>query len=243
MQKVLFFGLGHLGEFFLKQNKDFEITATKRTIDKEYQIQVTSFELGQDWHDSQECDAYVISFPPPENYSDKLAKLLNEIDIKKKIIFISSTSVFGKGIITEDSEKLGTRRNALELIKCEDQIETLENYVIIRPGGLIDEKRHPRNFTERMTTISNSKTNVNLVHTSDVAAFIHHVLKNDLKNTTYNLVCDDHPTKEAFYGSFNQNIHFDQKGSFERVIRNNKSIQSGFEYKFKTLDWCLQEVE
>ena len=241
MQKLLFFGLGHLGDFFLKQNKTLEITATKRTLDKEYEIKTFPFELGQDWNDSQDYDAYVISFPPPENYATKLSKLLSEIDTSKKVVFISSTSVFGTGIITEESERLGTRRNALELIKCEKMIEGLKDYVIIRPGGLIDEKRHPKNFTKRMTYISKSKTNVNLVHTGDVAAFIHHVLKNDLRNTSYNLTCDDHPTKEAFYGRFNHSIDFDPKDSQERIIENQKSKNSGFDYQYKTLVWCDQD--
>lgn len=238
MSKVLFMGLGHLGNLFLQQNNSHNITGTKRNSDDNMSCHILEYCLGTDWNYGNDFDVVIISFTPVESYAKHLEKLLNSIGDGPKIILISSTSVFGSGQINEGSEKIGRARNAQELIKCEELIQKLPNFLIVRPGGLIDEKRHPQNFTKKMVKITSSNTNVNLVHTNDVAAFLHFAIDHNLTNEDFNLVCDDHPTKAEFYARFNDTLAFDSENSELRIIDNSKSKKTGFKYQFDNLDWC-----
>lgn len=237
-KKVLFLGLGHLGLFFLKENHTNTIVGTRRNIHQKTGIALIQYTLGQKWISSEKFDIIIVSFPPVKDYALKLKELLNDLGPFDQVIFISSTSIFRSGHITENSEKVGLTPNGQELIECEQLIETLENYVIIRPGGLIDSLRNPKKIAKKMTTITKSQTNVNLVHTSDVAAFLNHVIDRQIVNETYNLVCSDHPSKELFYGRFNSQITFKAEKSEIRVIDNSKSKSIGFRYHFDDLSWC-----
>lgn len=237
MKKILFLGLGHLGNFFIKHNQNYSITGTKRHIDPSMNIPIIAYTLGEVWKDSTHFETIIISFPPVPDYSIKLASLLNELPPFKKVIFISSTSVYGTGMITEESIKNSQRRNSIELIKCERLIEGFEDYIIIRPGGLIDQIRHPRNLLKNSHTVKKSKSHVNLVHTYDVASFLHFAIEKNLTNEGYNLVCDDHPTKEKLYRPFYPHHTFDPEDSEQRVIDNAKSKNTGFSYKYSKLEW------
>ncbi len=236
MKKVLFLGLGHLGQFFVRQNNGkFNIIGTKRQQITDLGCPIIPYSLGSPWSAPKDFDSIVISFPPQENYSQKLQLLLDDLKPIHQIIFISSTSVFGPGEINEDSPKEGQTKNAKELIQCEEMISAIQGSLIIRPGGLIDEKRTPKNFLKKVSKISKSLTPVNLVHTYDVAAFIHFAIEERLIDNSYNLVCDDHPTKEEFYGGFGLDLHFDPTGSQHRVISNAKSKNTRFKYTYSKL--------
>ena len=234
--RVLFLGLGHLGKVFLDQNQTLSITGTKRKLSDDTACPLLSYDLNEKWKGPRDFDSIIISFPPSVNYSSKLEELLNQLGPFHQLIFISSTSVFGLGHITEESPKHGKSKNALELIRAEEIISKYRG-LILRPGGLIDEKRHPQHFLKRVSTISKSKTPVNLVHTADVASFLHFAINNGLSNDSYNLICDDHPTKEEFYGQFDLNCDFDSKDSQQRIISNLKSKEAGFTYMYPSLDW------
>ncbi|EQC50151.1 NADH(P)-binding protein, PF13460 family [Bacteriovorax sp. BSW11_IV] len=237
MKKILFFGVGHLGNIFLKQNKLHSIIGTKRSADANLGSPIIPYSLGDSWIGPTDFDVVIISFPPSENYAKKIEALVKNFHSKTQIIFISSTSVFGDGLINEMSEREGQARNARELILCENHIKARDNYLIIRPGGLIDENRHPKNFLRKMNSVASSQTNVNLVHTSDVASFIHFAIEKNLINEDYNLVCDAHPTKEEFYGHFHLDLTYNHEGSKLRIIENSKSKSTGFKYNFGDLDW------
>ena len=75
------------------------------------------------------------------------------------------------------------------------------------------------------------------MYTADVASFLHYAMEKRLINGDYNLICDDHPTKEEFYSRFQNNISFDSNGSEYRIIDNSKSKSTGFIYQFNHLDW------
>lgn len=236
---ILFLGLGHLGGLFVDQNTGYTITGTKRSLDHSFNCSLIPYSLGEKWEGPDHYDVVIISFPPMEDYCSSIQKLFQKLTPMKQLIFISSTSVFGEGLITEDSPKEGKTTNALELIKCEAWIREQENSLIIRPGGLIDEQRHPQRFLQKVPVIKKSKTNVNLVHTADVAAFLHYAIENELKDEDFNLVCSAHPTKEELYSRLLPNLKFDSLDSQKRIIDNSKSLRTGFTYQYNNLEWLL----
>lgn len=239
MSKILFCGLGHLGHFFVKQNNSHEIFGTRRNVGEPADCELIKFSLGEEWMGPWDFDVIIISFPPVEGYAVKLEKLLSTVGGDTLVIFVSSTSVYGAGHITEKSEKNPQTKNAYELIACEKLISTHSNFIVVRPGGLIDHKRHPKNFVMKMVKLTNSMTNVNLVNTEDVAAFLHFVIDHKITNEDFNLVCDDHPTKEEFYSRFSDDLIFDTDNSELRIIDNSKSKSTGFKYQFKNFDWLI----
>jgi len=237
MKNILFLGFGHLASFFLKQNHIHNITGTKRHADLNISCPILPFTLGEPWKGPNNFDIIIISFPPQKDYVIYLENLLKEVIARELTIFISSTSLFGSGEISESSPLQAVTPNAIELLNCEHFIKKIENYIIIRPGGLVDTLRHPKNFLKKSSIIKQSMTNVNLVHTYDVASFLHFLIDNKIINEEFNLVCDDHPTKEEFYSRFNQNLLFDPTNSNFRIINNSKSKSIGFNYRFNSLDW------
>ena len=197
---------------------------------------ILPFLLGEKWRGPKDFHTILISFPPSENYSLKLESILDQLGSFNQLIFISSISVFGPGHIDEESPKLGKSKNALELIDAEKVICERKG-LIVRPGGLIDQKRHPKRFLKKVSKISKSESPVNLVHTADVASFLHFAIENNLTNDSFNLVCNDHPSKEEFYSRFNLDCSFDPIDSQKRIISNLKSIEAGFIYQYPNLDW------
>ena len=120
-----------------------------------------------------------------------------------KVIFVSSTSVFSAGTINNDSEKSPMTKNAKLLDQVESYIQDkFPLSIIIRPGGLVDEVRHPRKFFTKAAQMKNSHHTPNLIHTEDVARFIHHCIDSKVKPGTFNLVAPMKKTKKEFYGRF-----------------------------------------
>ncbi len=232
---ILFLGHGHLGKFFSDQNTNLNITGTRRSLSHDESF--IQYSLGEEWIFNKKYDVIIISFPPQEDYAKKLMNLISQLGEFDKILFISSTSVYGDGEISELSLREGTTRNAKELIPCEDIIKKIPNSYIIRPSGLIDEIRHPKYFFSKNKKIVKAKNSVNLVHTFDVAAFLHYLICHNIKAGDYNLVCDDHPSKEEFYTRFHDDLSFDYTDSSLRVISNAKTKSSGFKYRFPHLSW------
>ncbi len=236
MKKNLFLGLGHLGNHFVAKNRNYLITGTMRNPSLIEGAAILPYTLGEEWSHRTDFDIVIVSFPPQKNYAKMLEDLLHNFNCAK-IIFVSSTSIYGPGLISELSPPSPQTDNANELVKSEEVIKKLNQYLIIRPGGLIDEKRHPRNFLQKSRTIKKAKTQVNLVHTADIASFLHFAIEKGLHNEDFNLVCDDHPSKEEFYKKLNTELIFENEGSEDRIISNSKSKNFGFNYQYPSLEW------
>ncbi len=162
--------------------------------------------------------AVVFSFPPRDGYEKFLIECDKFFDPETPWIFISSTSAVDYNFFLAGLEKkLGKLGRKL---------------TVIRPGGLVDDVRNPKNFFKDKT-LKGSETPINLVHTQDVARAVLHIIKNNLYGHSFNLVSDDHPTKAEFYGSLIKDLKMDPEGSEpERVISNEKIKKTGFQFKY-----------
>jgi len=153
----------------------------------------------------------IINVPPrlrgnnKENYVTKMHLLHAEIkksDIKK-IIFVSSTSVYGaaEGEVSETTTPTPNTESGKQLIASEkifrDDIE-LET-TIIRFGGLINEERHPVTMLSKKESLSNGNIPINLIHRNDCIRIIETVLNEGWWNSIINGVYPYHPKKETYY--------------------------------------------
>ncbi|MAW08087.1 MAG: hypothetical protein CME61_07380 [Halobacteriovoraceae bacterium] len=199
---VLLVGNGHLGGFITKLLG--KIHYTKRTRgDNESLLFDLDHTVKFTYPDSIETIIWTI--PPHPNTENALEVLKN-----KNLIFISSTGVFTNGKVTNQSVPDSDSKNGVLLSRAEKFIEdNFKRFVIIRPGGLVDNLRHPKNFFKTSKNIKNSNHPINLVHTEDVARFVIHLCKQSFYKEKYNLVANPNQiTKKQFYSSFDLKNEF-----------------------------------
>ena len=206
-KKTFIFGLGHLASFLLKElNPDSNIHGTCRTPQNETTIPLTHqipYICGAPLPSmcQENWDVVIWSFPPVSHYLKCLKEAQELFPKNIPWIFISSTSVYKEGTVTEDSPRTATNfRGDANLVELEDYLMSLPRKVsILRPGGLVDAIRHPKKFIKGRTEIMASNSKLNLVHTQDVARFIDHVISKNLYGEHFNLVSDTQASKKEFY--------------------------------------------
>jgi nucleoside-diphosphate-sugar epimerase len=251
-KKLLIVGLGHLAKFICDEEdaNSYNIFGTYRDLKKVESFNVTKYHF--DTSDSRtidnlplDMDVVIFNMPMIDGYSQLIQELDKRFTTQTSFVFISSTSVYGVGQITESSKQLGVSRNSASLIELESLIKSnpKREYLIIRPGGLIDSQRNPANFLSKKEIILEANQLINLVHTQDVARFIWHCLEANIWNEEFNLVSDNHSTKKAFYSGEISRLNLRQpkwmdSNITERIISNSKAKSSGFQFLWAKL--CIK---
>lgn len=205
-QKILIMGIGWLGLPLALKLKDlgFQISGTttnhnkKLRLEKEWNIHTSVFELpkkfldnseeSQNKHFFKDIDTLILNTPPqkhlfPDRYiiEEFLTWLKDEIEFKGKIIFISSTSVYGPnlGAVDEHTPPSPVTIGGYELLSAENFLaKHFLNYCIIRPGGLIGGERHPIKFLQGKTNVAQGNSFLHLVYREDLIDLILKVLNN-----------------------------------------------------------------
>ena len=159
----------------------------------------------------------------------------------KKVIFISSTSVYGNSdkMVTEESETLPCALVTIEnLFKNSTHFET----AIIRFAGLFGYNRKPGNFFKNGRKIPNPEGFVNMIHQDDCIQLIEKVIEKNAWNQIFNGCADTHPTRKEFYTKCTLDIELENPNFEEvteiqqKVISNKKSIEIlGLSYQFGDL--------
>lgn len=167
-------------------------------------------------HFLKESSFVIISFPPKKTdnfnstYMEEIKSILPFITSNKKIIFISSTSVYKNtnGWITEKTPPKPERKSGKVILEAENILkETFKkNLTIIRFSGLIGGKRHPGNFLANKKQLSNGKSPINVIHLDDCIGLISAVITKNCWGEIFNGSVDKHPTREDFYTKAAQNI-------------------------------------
>lgn len=120
----------------------------------------------------------------------------------KRIIFVSSTSVYGESfdIIDETTLTIPTTDSGKAILLAEKiVVEGNINSVILRFGGLAGPGRHPGKFLAGKTGLSSGAQSVNFLHLQDAIGVIQYFLLNDFGQELYNVVAPSHPRKDDFY--------------------------------------------
>ncbi|MEO0526820.1 MAG: SDR family oxidoreductase [Bacteroidota bacterium] len=156
-------------------------------------------------------DVLVINVPPrlrrgsKENYTKKMQFLYQAVKTSniKKIIFVSSTSVYGniQGDVTEDTLAVPQTESGKQLLVSENMFkndDTLKS-TIIRFGGLIGPTRHPVTMLSGRKSLYNGNAHINLIHLEDCIGIINAIISNDWWNELFNGVYPHHPSKKEYY--------------------------------------------
>ena len=154
----------------------------------------------------------------------------------QKVIFISSTSVYGKlnKVMTEEDVVLKLPLTEIEnLFKENTYFET----TIIRFAGLFGDERHPANWFKNGKKIPQPKGFVNMVHKEDCIEIIHEIIAQNCWNEIFNACSNHHPTRREFYTIAKLSHDFDapkfeENEVYEWKIISSKKIQGILNYTF-----------
>ncbi len=192
----------------------------------------------------------IINIPPKlrglnkENFVAKIENLILFIEISfiKKVIFVSSTSVYAENneIVTEESIPNPDSESGKQLLQVENILLHNKNFktTILRFGGLIGDDRNPIKMLAGRENIENPDAVINFIHQQDCINILLKIIeKNDFNNEVYNAVAPFHPTRIDYYTK--KAIEFNlippkfkhDKPSSRKTISSEKLIKE-FNYNF-----------
>ena len=168
---------------------------------------------------------------------DDFKRLISEIEKStiKKIVFISSTSVYPSlnKEMTEEDETVDSPLATIEKLFINN---TNFKTTIIRFAGLFGGSRHPGNwFSEKK--VPNPNGFVNMIHREDCIAIIEKIIENNTFGEVFNACSNHHPTRKEFYINARKSLgkslpEFDNTTTAYKIINSDK-LTKQLNYQFK----------
>ncbi len=201
-----------------------------------------------------ESEILVLNIPPglrkhPENdFVNQMQFLITHIEASsiKKIIFISSTSVYADEesipTITEESIKNPDSPSGKQLLEVENVIENNKSFqtIILRFSGLFGDHRHPAKSLSGRSNLKNANAPVNLIHLKDCIGIIQKLVKKDEWDEAFNASTTPHPSRKDYYTSVCKAMDLPLPKFDEDLPSKGKHIDSsklkrqlGYEFKVK----------
>lgn len=271
--KVSILGCGWLGFPLAKKLIEigFEVkgsttTENKLAVLKSNKIAPYLLEVSE--HKISECisdflynaDILIIDIPPglrkiieatsEKTFVAKIEKLIPFIENStvKKVIFISSTSVYADtspiSTVTEESILHPDSESGKQLVEVENLLRNNSNFqtTIIRFGGLIGEERNIVKMLTGKTNVANPDAPINLIHQQDCIGIIEAILKqvqlDKVWNETFNAVAPIHPTRKKYYTEKAKQLHLtaplfnENDTNFGKIVSSEK-LENVLGYTFK----------
>jgi len=166
--------------------------------------------LGDLEHLLEESSALVLNIPPGlrnEAGGGFISRIRNFSNLLQqypslKLLFVSSTSVFGRsqGSVWESSNPRPENASGAEILEAEGLLSSERpGTTILRPGGLIGGQRHPVLHLAGRKGLPNGDDPVNLVQRSDLVRLMYWILQEGHWGETVHAVYPDHPGKSDYY--------------------------------------------
>ncbi|WP_289663780.1 SDR family oxidoreductase [Flavobacterium panacagri] len=201
-----------------------------------------------------ESEMLIINIPPklrnenPDSerkvFVEKIKNLIPFVEKSniKKILFVSSTSVYGddNNVVTEETIPNPETESGRQLLLAETLLQNNPNFetTILRFGGLIGEDRHPVKFLTGKENLENPDAPVNLIHQKDCIGIIEEIIKQSKWNEVFNAVASFHPTREEYYTQKAKDLNLvlpkfsSEKSNIKKTISSGK-IETILNYQFK----------
>ena len=228
-ENISILGCGWLGlplAAYLVQH-DFIVNGSVRSAEKKALLEsknIMPFLVDIDKEDAIDIDFFstnvlVIAIPSKNILGfQKLISIIEKSSIKK-VIFISSTSVYptSEKEIKETNKTLETPLASIEkLFLKHSGFKT----TILRFGGLFGANRNPASFFKNGRIIKNPEGVVNMIHQEDCIDIIHRIIEREIETEVFNACADTHPTRRDFYTNVKLKL-----GLETPVFEENKPIQ------------------
>ncbi|MDA3928954.1 MAG: hypothetical protein PF541_08325 [Prolixibacteraceae bacterium] len=197
-----------------------------------------------------QTDILFINIPPRRilgielAYPNQVKQLLPYIQQYKikKVIFISSTSVYPEAnkTVRENENLRPDKGSGIACLQAEDVLlsETEFKTTVVRFGGLIGADRNPLRFMKRGIKNGPAAKPINLIHLDDCIGIIHHIVTNEIWEEVINGTCPIHPTREEFYVEAAKIAGvepplFDKYSSFKFKTVSSEKLTSNLGYTFR----------
>ena len=176
-----------------------------------YLLRLTPEPEGNGLNDFFASEVVFLNFPPGRRRKDVGSFLERAIEgligamcagQVRRVVFASSTSVYGVGRVIESDATLKPSLTASgrALLRAENalQQESAFTTTVLRYGGLYGYERRPGRFLMGRK-VSGGRCAVNLVHRDDAVGVAVHVIEQGIDDEVFNVCADRHPTRKAFY--------------------------------------------
>ncbi len=206
-------------------------------------LQLHGDELGAEFEPFFDADVLVVTVPPngrrepPSAFEERLQPLQDWIEKGpiQWVIYTSSTGVYqdANGVVDEDSSK---REDAPTLAAERLFAGWTGDLTVLRFGGLFGDVRQPARYFQGKQDIPNGDAPINFVHLDDCIGATLHVLEHGLRNTPFNVVCSEHPSRAAYYTHMCEQLGLPlpsfQSGKGDwKIVSNQKLLDSGYEMR------------
>jgi nucleoside-diphosphate-sugar epimerase len=273
-EKIAILGCGWLGLPLAKSllSKGYEVKGSTTSESKlevlknagilSFQIQLEENQIiGKIEDFLKETDVLVIDIPPglrrdfstslEMTFVNKIKTLIPYIEKSgiQKVVFVSSTSVYGDSFpiveITEETKPNPDTESGKQLVITEVLLQSNSHFktTVIRFGGLLGDDRHPIKFLAGRTNVENPDAPVNMIQREDCIGIIEKTLDfaRDDKwewNQTFNAVAPQHPTRKAYYHKKAEILNlplptFAEDSESKGKIISSKKVEMILEYSFQ----------
>lgn len=205
MEKIAIISLGRLGKVLYKELIELghQVVGTYHSKPKNIPGEIP-YDYTLDTLPVEILNSDIIIFnltPSTIGTKEKFSRFLDQIP-DKKLIFVSSTSVYGmQGDIDEDSPLVPDTSSGKFLKDCEQIILDHNNLSqIIRPAGLYSESMHPGDYLSGRDLPYDGMAVVNLISISEVSQLILKLMRTDIR--VLNAVNTHHPNKKEYYTDY-----------------------------------------
>jgi nucleoside-diphosphate-sugar epimerase len=209
----------------------------------------------------KETNVLVIDIPPglkkeissslEMTFVNKIKNLIPFIEKSgiQKVVFVSSTSVYGDSFpiveITEETKPNPDTESGKQLVIAETLLQSNPHFktTVIRFGGLLGDDRHPVKFLAGKTNVENPEAPVNMIQREDCIGVIEKALDfarddNWEWNQTFNTVAPQHPTRKAYYHKKAENLNlplpiFAENLESKGKIISSKKVETILGYSFQ----------
>lgn len=273
-KKISILGCGWLGLPLAKSllSKGYEVKGSTTSESKLVMLKnagISPFQIQLEEHQVignieaflKETDVLIIDIPPglrretstfnEMSFVNKIKTLIPFIEKSgiQKVVFVSSTSVYGDSFpiveITEETKPNPDTESGKQLVVAETLLQSNTNFktTVIRFGGLLGDDRHPVKFLAGRTNVENPDAPVNMIQREDCIGIIEKVLdfaRNDNWewNLTFNAVAPQHPTRKAYYHKKAENLNlplpiFAENLESKGKIISSKKVETILGYSFQ----------
>ncbi len=258
MKRIAIIGFGWLGKplgIALSQI-GYSVVGTVATSEKFFQLgalpvaiarlEINSNEINGDWDlVTKDAEFIVLNFPPGKakaEYPEKIEQICRNTTADKKVIFISSTSVYGSEnrSFSEADSCNPTKESGKFMLQAEQNLRAHfgNNLTILRLAGLIGPNRYPGKFLSGKKD-RNPDSPVNLIHQEDAVEIVVKTIENNVLGEILNGCSDQHPKRSSFYLATAKHLGLPEPQFEEsenqswKIIDNQKSKDIlGMQYRY-----------
>lgn len=204
---------------------------------------------GTDVDDFFDAEVLILNIPPGgrrnPNVEQDHPRQIQQILAKatksgvQKLVFISSTSVYGNTNerVTEETPTQPSTASGRALVAAEQLVQQQSGAnTIVRMSGLVGGERQAGRFFAGKKEVPNGSAPINFIHRKDAVQVILAILEQKAWGEIFNACADEHPEKAVFYAAQAKKQGYEPptflpgKSNYKTI--SNQKLKQQLGYKF-----------